>query len=112
MITAQLNTYRQSPRKVRLLSDLVKGKSVPEALLILSVATKAAAEPLRKLVLSAVKSAKNRFDVDEKTLYIKDFRVDAGAVLKRSMPRARGTAYPIKKRTSHIKLVLDERKNS
>ncbi len=109
MITAQLKTYRQSPRKVRLLSDLVKGKSVAEALLILSVATKAAAEPLRKLVLSAVKNAKNSFDVDEKTLYIKDFRVDAGAVLKRSMPRARGSAFPILKRTSHIKVVLGER---
>ncbi len=109
MITAQLKTYRQSPRKVRLVSDLVKGKGVSEALELLSVTTKSAARPLRKLLLSAVKNAKNAFDVDEKSLYVKDFRVDAGAVLKRSMPRARGSAFQILKRTSHISLVLGER---
>ncbi|MDO8590358.1 MAG: 50S ribosomal protein L22 [bacterium] len=109
MITANLNTYRQSPRKVRLVSDLVKGKSVPEALRLLSVATKSAAGPLKKLLLSAVKSAKNEFDVDEKSLYVKDFQVNVGTTLKRSMPRARGSAYPILKRTCHVSLVLGER---
>jgi len=109
MITASLKTYRQSPRKVRLVSDLVKGKNVTEALQILTVATKEAALPLKKLILSAVKSAKNSFDIDEKSLFIKDFRVDAGTVLKRSMPRARGSAFPILKRTCHVKLVLEER---
>lgn len=109
MITAELNTYRQSPRKVRLVSDLVKGKSVTDALRVLSVTIKEAAGPLHKLIASAVKNAKNSFDIDEKNLYVKDFRVDAGAVLKRSMPRARGSAFPILKRTSHIKLVLEER---
>ncbi|MEK7575273.1 MAG: 50S ribosomal protein L22 [Patescibacteria group bacterium] len=109
MITAKLQTYRQSPRKVRLVSDLVKGKSIAEALRILSVTTKEAAGPLHKLIASAVQSAKNTFDIDEKTLFIKDFRVDAGTVLKRSMPRARGSAFPILKRTCHVKLVLGER---
>jgi len=109
MITAQLKTYRQSPRKVRLVSDLVKGKSVPEALQILSVTVKGAAAPLKKLLMSAVKSAKNAFDIDEKTLYVLDFRVDSGSVLKRSMPRARGSAFPILKRTCHVSLVLGER---
>ncbi|MES2087759.1 MAG: 50S ribosomal protein L22 [Patescibacteria group bacterium] len=109
MITAQLNTYRQSPRKVRLVSDLVKGKGVVEALLLLSVTTKEAAGPLHKLITSAVKNAKNSFNIEEKNLFVKEFRVDAGAVLKRSMPRARGSAFPILKRTSHIKLVLGER---
>ncbi|MBI2475784.1 MAG: 50S ribosomal protein L22 [Candidatus Taylorbacteria bacterium] len=109
MITAQLKTYRQSPRKVRLVSDMVKGRSVPEALRLLSFTTKAAARPLRKLLLSAVKNAKNTFDMGEKSLYVKDFRVDAGTALKRSMPRARGSAYQILKRTSHIKLILGER---
>lgn len=109
MITAQLKTYRQSPRKVRLVSDLVKGKSVSDAIKLLSVVTKEAALPLKKLVESAVKNAKNSFDIDEKNLFIKDFRVDAGTVMKRSMPRARGSAFPILKRTSHISLVLEER---
>lgn len=112
MITAQLKTYRQSPRKVRLVSDLVKGKNVTEALQILSVATKEAAGPLKKLLQSAVKNAKNSFEVDEKSLFIKDFRVDAGTVLKRSMPRARGSAFPILKRTSHISLILEEKKTA
>lgn len=111
MITANLNTYRQSPRKVRLVSDLVKGKSIPDALRILAVTTKVAALPLRKLVLSAVRSAKNSFSIDEANLYIKEFRVDAGATLKRSMPRARGSAFPILKRTCHVSLILDERES-
>ncbi len=108
MITASLNTYRQSPRKVRLVSDLVKGKSVSQAIQILSVTTKAAAEPLCKLIKSAVQSAKNG-NIDEKALYIKDFRVDAGVTMKRSMPRARGSAFQILKRTCHVSLVLGER---
>ena len=112
MITAKLNTYRQSPRKVRLVSDLVKGKSVEEALRLLSVTTKAAALPLRKLIEAAARGAKNSFNIDEKALYIKDFTVNSGATLKRSMPRARGSAFPILKRTSHVSLVLDERNES
>src|SRR3989338_6163414 len=105
---AQLKTYRQSPRKVRLVSDLVKGKSVEEAIRLLKVTTKSAAKPLCKLIESAAKNAKNSLSGDT-VLYIKDFRVDAGVTLKRSMPRARGSAFQILKRTSHITLVLGER---
>lgn len=112
MITANLKTYRQSPRKVRLVSDMVKGKSVTEARRVLSVTIKSASHPLLKLLESAIKNAKNSFSIDEKTLYIKEFRVDAGATLKRSMPRARGSAFPIKKRTCHVALVLGERTES
>ena len=111
MITAKLNTYRQSPRKVRLVSDLVKGKSVPDAIRLLSVTTKAAAEPLVKLIRSAVQNAKTSFNIDEKKLFVQDFRVDAGVTLKRSMPRARGSAFPILKRTCHVSLVLGERES-
>lgn len=80
-----------------------------KAIEILSVTTKAAALPLVKLIKSAIQSAKNTYSIDEKTLFIKEFRVDAGATLKRSMPRARGSAFPILKRTCHVSLVLDER---
>ncbi len=112
MITAQLNSYRQSPRKVRLVSDLVKGKPVPEALRILSVTTKTAARPLKKLLQSAVENAKEELGaVSDKDLYIKDFSVNVGAVLKRNMPRARGSAFQILKRTSHISLILEEKGN-
>ena len=93
---AQLKTYRQSPRKVRLVSDLVKGKSVEEAIRLLKVTTKSAAKPLCKLIESAAKNAKNSLSGDT-VLYIKDFRVDAGVTLKRSMPRARGSAFQILK---------------
>ncbi len=109
MITASLNTYRQSPRKVRLVSDLVKGKTVVQAIQILSVTAKSAAEPLSKLIRSAVQSAKS-VNIEEKNLYIKDFRVDAGVTMKRSMPRARGSAFQILKRTCHVTLVLSEQK--
>ncbi len=108
MTTARLQAYRQSPRKMRLVSDLVKGKSVDEALRILSMTTKAAAKPIGKLLASAARSAKDTITVG-KELYIKEFRVDAGPTLKRSMPRARGSAYPILKRTAHVFLSLDAR---
>src|SRR3989338_2043775 len=110
MITAKLNAYRQSPRKVRLVCDLVKGKSVKEALQLLSETTKSAAKPLQKLIQSAARNAKD-LNVEEGALYIKDFQVNAGATLKRSMPRARGSAFQILKRTSHVSLVLGERTN-
>ena len=109
LVTAQLNNYRQSPRKVRLVASLVKGKSVEKALTVLSFTTKEASGPLAKLVQSAVRNAKNNFNIEKEALTIKDFRVDKGSTLKRSMPRARGSANPIRKRTSHVILVLESK---
>lgn len=106
-ITAKLNDYRQSPRKVRLVASLLKGKKVEEAKNSLSFLVKRASSPLLNLLNSAIANAKNNFSLDEKELYIKDFRVDAGVTLKRRMPRARGMAYPINKRTSHVLIKLD-----
>ena len=106
MVTATLNNYRQSPRKVRLVVSLVKGRSVAEALALLAFVPKRASRPLATLINSAVANAKHNFSLESDSLFVKDFRVDAGKVLKRSMPRARGSAFPIKKRTSHITLVL------
>lgn len=107
MITAKLNNYRQSPRKVRLIANLVKGKKVDDALGILDFAGKRASLPLKCLIESAISNAKNNFNVDKESLFIKEFRVDGGAILYRRMPRARGTAYPIRKRTSHIYIELE-----
>ena len=110
---AILNNYRQSPRKMRLVANAVKGKSVVEAQAILSFMPKAATVPLKKLLDSAVANAKeNQKVTDAGTLVIKDFRVDPGAVLKRSMPRAHGSAYQILKRTSKVTLVLGEQAKS
>lgn len=109
MITAKLKNYRQSPRKVRLIANLVKGKKVDNALDILRLAGKRAALPLSRLLESAISNAKVNFNLDKESLFIKDFRVDGGAILYRRMPRARGTAYPIRKRTSHVFVELESK---
>lgn len=109
MVTARLNNYRQSPRKVRLIANLVKGKNVNDALDILDFAGKRASLPLKCLIESAISNAENNFNLDKEILFIKEFRVDGGAILYRRMPRARGTAYPIRKRTSHVYVELEPR---
>ncbi|MEK7150445.1 MAG: 50S ribosomal protein L22 [Patescibacteria group bacterium] len=109
MITAKLNNYRQSPRKVRLIANLVKGKKVEDALDILNFAGKRASLPLKTLIESAIANAKNNFNLEKENLFVKEFRVDGGAILYRRMPRARGTAYPIRKRTSHVCVELEPR---
>ena len=106
MVTASLTNYRQSPRKVRLVADLIKGKSIPAALNMLLVTTKRASDPLAKLINSAVANAKNK-GVATENLYIKECTVNQGLTMKRFMPGARGTGFPILKKTSHVKLVLD-----
>jgi len=109
MITASLKNYRQSPRKVRLVATLVKGKSVVDAVQTLKFLPKRATGPLSVLLNSAIANAKNNFNIEKESLFIKEFRVDGGQVLKRRMPRARGSAFPINKRTSHVLLTLAER---
>ena len=103
--TAQLNNYRQSPRKVRLVASAIKGKKVAEAKNILTFLTKRATGPLSKLLNSAVANAKN-LGLNEKELAVKSITVDGGAILHRSRPVWHGIAHPIHKRTSHIKIVL------
>ncbi len=104
---AQLNTYRQSPRKVRLVADLVRGKSVNDALSMLAFTTKRAAGPIRKLISSAVANAKN-MSMPADSLVIKEIKVDEGRTLYRRQPRSHGMAHPIRKRTSHISVTLEE----
>ncbi len=107
MITASLNNYRQSPRKVRSVANLVRGKSVDNALNTLSFLSKKAADPIYGLLLSAVANAKNNFNIEKDGLVVKELRVDVGPIMKRRMPRARGNSYPINKRTSHVSLILE-----
>jgi len=97
-----------SPRKTRLVADLIKKKQVGQARSILNFAGKRGAEPILKLLNSAVASAKNNFQIDEANLYISKITVDGGPTHKRWRPRSRGMAHPIKKRTSHVTLILDE----
>jgi large subunit ribosomal protein L22 len=104
---AKLSNYRQSPRKVRLVTDLVKGKKVTNALTELSFLPKRASLPVEKLVRSAVAAAKEQ-GKDVENLKIQNIEVNEGAVLKRIMPRARGSASRINKRTSHVTVTLSE----
>jgi large subunit ribosomal protein L22 len=111
-IKASLNYYHVSPRKVRLVADLVKGLSVNAAIKQLMFSRKRSSPALLKLLKSAVSNAKNNFHLEPEKLYVKEFRVDEGPTFKRYMPRARGRATIIRKRTSHITLVLSEREKS
>ena len=106
---ASLYNYRQSPRKVRLVASLIKGKSVTEALSSLRVLVKKAGTPLEKLIRSSMANAEKNFGLDSKNLIVKSIRVDKGVTLKRSMPRARGSAFPINKRASNVTVILSEK---
>jgi large subunit ribosomal protein L22 len=108
MITARLNNYRTSPRKMRLVANAIRGKKVSDAFVQLDLITKRATDPLAKLLKSAIANATS-LGVATELLTVREIRVDGGVTMKRSMPRARGSAYPIRKRTSHVILVLAEK---
>lgn len=110
--TAKLRNLRMSPRKVRLMTDLVKGLSVQDALLQLSLKPRISAQPVKKLLESAVANAEHNHSIDTNTLVVKNAFVDGGAVLKRFTPRAFGRASAIHKRTSHVTIVLEGEVNA
>jgi large subunit ribosomal protein L22 len=103
---AILKNYRQSPRKTRLVGDVIVGKNVVDAIDQLRFMPKRAATPVLKLLESAIINAQNTTGADKNDLVVKSVRVDKGIVLKRMMPRARGSAYRINKRTSHVAIEL------
>jgi large subunit ribosomal protein L22 len=107
-ILAKLNYLRIAPRKVRLVADLIRGKSVEEAKTILNFTIKKSTKDLSKLLKSAIANAKNNFQLEEKNLYISKILVNEGPKYKRWRARARGQAAEIQKKTSHITLILDE----
>jgi large subunit ribosomal protein L22 len=105
---AKLRYLRVAPRKARLVVDLVRGKGVAEAISILTFTRRAASEPVRKLIESAMANAEAT-DADVDRLYIKTICVDEGPTMRRFRPRAMGRATRINKRTSHVTCVLAER---
>jgi len=111
-VKASLKYLRISPRKVRLVADLIKGLSVKVAEANLLHVSKRSSNPLLKLLKSAVANAEHNFGLDKNNLFIRAIRVDEGPALKRWRPRARGAAFSIKKRTSHIFLTLKEIKEN
>ena len=108
-VKARLRFARIAPRKARLVADLVRGKKSEEALNILSFTKKAAAKILIKLLKSAIANATQKKTIDIDRLYVKQIMVDQGPTMKRFQSRALGRATTIRKRSSHINIVLDER---
>jgi large subunit ribosomal protein L22 len=103
-------TVRIAPRKVRLVVDLIRGKQVGEAVAILSHTPRAASPVVEKVLKSAVANAEHNYDLDVNNLVISEVFVDEGPTLKRFRPRAQGRASAINKRTSHITIVVSEKK--
>ncbi len=106
---AQLRYARISSRKVKIVLDLIKNKSIDEAYAIVRYTQKAASELIYKLLKSAEANASNNNDLNRDSLYVAEAYATQGPTLKRIMPRARGSANRIRKRTSHITVVLKER---
>jgi large subunit ribosomal protein L22 len=111
-VKASLKHLRMSPRKIRLVIDVIRKMPVTAALDQLRFINKLAAEPLAKLIKSAIANAENTFNLQRDNLYIKEIRSDEGVMLKRWMPRAHGRATSIRKRGCHVYLVLAEIKVS
>jgi len=108
-VRAKLKYVRLGPRKARLVADLIRGKKSEEALNILAFTKKAAARVMTKVLKSVIANATQKKTVDVDRLYVKKISVDQGVTWKRFTPRALGRATSIRKRTSHITIVLDEK---
>ncbi len=106
--TATLRYLRIAPRKVRMVTDLIRGENAEKAQVVLNFTRKGAALSILKLLNQAISNAENNFQVDKKNLYISKILVDEGPKAKRFFPRARGKADVIQKKTSHVMITLDE----
>ena len=106
---ATLKYARISSRKVRIVADLIRGKSVQEALTIVKFTPKASSEIIEKLLKSAIANAENNHEMNSNNLYVSEIYANQGPTLKRIRPAAKGSASRIRKRTSHITIVLKER---
>ena len=106
---ATLKYSRISARKVKIVADLVRGKDVDEALAIVKFTPKASSEILEKLLKSAIANAENNHDMKHENLYVAEIYANQGPTLKRIRPAAKGSAVRIRKRTSHVTIVLREK---
>ncbi len=108
-VQAKAKFIRMSPRKIRLVVDAIRGKGVEQALVDLQFLNKAATLPVIKVLASAVANAEHNFHLKKENLFVKSITADGGPVLHRFRPRAFGRAAPIRRRTTHISVVLAER---
>ena len=107
---AKLRNYPTSPRKMRLLADLIRGMQVEKAVAVLEHNTKHPAVPLRKLVLSAVSNWKQKNEgSDESGLVVKTIMVDGARTLKRMRPAPQGRGYRVRKRSNHVTVIVDQK---
>ena len=106
---AYLRQLRMSPRKVQIVLDLIRNKDAAKAMAILKTTNKIACEPIGKLLKSAIANAENNHGMDVSKLYVKECYVGPGPTMKRMMPRGRGSADTILKRTSQVTIVLAEK---
>ena len=106
---ATLKFARISSRKVKIVADIIRGKDVDEALAIMKFTPKASSEVLEKLLKSAIANAENNHDMKHENLYVAEIFANQGPTLKRIRPAAKGSAVRIRKRTSHITIVLKEK---
>ena len=107
---AKLNNYPTSPRKMRLLVDLIRGMNVEKALAVLEHNPKHPAVPLRKLVMSAINNWKQKNEGgDENTLVVKTIMVDGARVIKRMRPAPQGRGYRVRKRSNHVTVIVDSK---
>ena len=104
---ATLSNFRQAPRKMRMVANTVRGKKVTDVLVNLDFTAKKASSPIKNLILSALANAKN-LNIPTENLIVKVIKVDSGSILYRRRPAARGSAHPIRKRTSKIFVELGE----
>lgn len=109
---AYLKNYRQSPRKMRLIGNFIKGKSVENALSQLDFLVKRGSEPVKKLLVSAIANAKINDGIEKENLIVKNVLVDKGLVLRRVERKARGATNLLHKRMSNITLILDTKKET
>ncbi len=110
--SATAKYIRISPSKARVVMDVVRGRSVPEAIAILENTPKAACAPLVKLINSAAANAENGKGLTKDELYVAEIRADAGPIYKRYQPVSKGRAHSIMKRTSHLTVVLDKKEEA
>lgn len=109
---ASAKTVRIAPRKVRLVVDLIRGKSIGEAISILKFTPRGASPVVEKVLMSAIANAEHNYDLTLEDLYVSEAYVDEGPTLKRFRPRAKGSASAINKRTSHITVVVSEKEEA
>jgi large subunit ribosomal protein L22 len=108
LVEAKLRYARISPRKFRMVADLVRGMKVKEAEGVLKFTIKRPARPMLKLLNSATANAKNNFNIEKDNLYIAEVKVDGGPMMKRFRPQARGLVHQIQKKTSHVYIRLEK----